>query len=507
MKYKINTKNILLNIFFMIFSICFIIITFNIIFTNTEYPYKSFNLLPLTILLVLVALLSFYFVLSECENFINTYYKRILIVFLAVTGVIQLIIGYSLQFEPVFDMGAIYNGAIEWVKTGTFAEIYDYMYYFPNNLGGMMFLFVFFKISNMFGCENFFIVGMVVNTLMCLATIACVSLICKKILSPKSGLIALVFFTLSLPFYFISAAFYTDSLSLLFAPLIYLLYLYFKEAKTLKSQIFYSIAIGLITAIGTLIKFPVIIMYIAVIIDMLFNMPIKKTALVLVNGIVVILIVNLCFNGYIYSSHLDSKIAKKQNTPYKHWIMMGLSSPIGAYNNDDYIFTRSFNDAKEQNNALNNEIKERIKSRGFLGMINFYNKKMLFSLGDGTYALSDFFDDNPKNNSILHDYILYNGPHYETYSILSISVLISFYILMISYSQYVCFQRKKLQNIAPYISIFGMLLFLAIWESNGRYFTCFIPIVFVCSVLSIDMLYKILFKKRNNLYNINDFFF
>ena len=65
------------------------------------------------------------------------------------------------------------------------------------------------------------------NTLLIAATIAVVSLTCRKLKDEIAGTAALVFFALCVPFSMMGAAFYTDSLSLLFPVLFYYVYLHF----------------------------------------------------------------------------------------------------------------------------------------------------------------------------------------------------------------------------------------------------------------------------------------
>ena len=52
--------------------------------------------------------------------------KVITAVFLAVMSALQMIFGALLRYQPIFDVDAIYGGAIEWVETGTFASYYNY---------------------------------------------------------------------------------------------------------------------------------------------------------------------------------------------------------------------------------------------------------------------------------------------------------------------------------------------------------------------------------------------
>lgn len=109
---------------------------------------------PLTLITLLLFLPGIYFIrraIFKHDAFMLKHYKKLLFFFAAFMLILQIIFGCILRFNPVFDMDAIYGGAIEWVETGTFASYYDYYYYFPNNLGGMSLLYIFFKLASYLG--------------------------------------------------------------------------------------------------------------------------------------------------------------------------------------------------------------------------------------------------------------------------------------------------------------------------------------------------------------------
>ena len=91
---------------------------------------------PLTLITLLLFLPGIYFIrraIFKHDAFMLKHYKKLLFFFAAFMLILQIIFGCILRFDPVFDMDAIYGGAIEWVETGTFASYYDYYYYFRRN--------------------------------------------------------------------------------------------------------------------------------------------------------------------------------------------------------------------------------------------------------------------------------------------------------------------------------------------------------------------------------------
>lgn len=484
-------KSALTWLFYLLFSLCFTLVVINIIFHNTIYPYETAYVVPI-ICLVLGFLTAVYLFFSKYESFLKKHYRLILGLFLGIMAIVQLYYGKLLQFTPYADMDAIFNGAVQWVETGTFTDQYSYMYVYQNNLGPMAFLRVIFWISKyIFGSENYFIAAMVANCAMCITMMGVISVICKKIMGYKQAVFVLVIFAISRPFWYISAVIYTDAMAILFPALFYLLYLYSKEAKTVKKRILYYCLMGVVITIGMCVKFPVLIMAIAVLIDMLFNCDWKKTLSCFCIVTSIILIFNISFNMNIYTYHLDRETARQKNTPYLHWIMMGLNGKMGQYEQSEHNYTHSF-PPEERNKALWDKTVSRIKEKGYRGLMEFYAAKSNRSLGDGTFAFSDFLDDGPVHQNSLQDTIFYDGENYPNYINYCSSVLFSIYIIMTAYavSLLFCKKAKRWQYIAPQIAVLGMLFFLMIWEANGRFITCMISIFYLSAVMGIDWFAK-----------------
>lgn len=473
------------SIFHGLFACCFGFIILKIFFGDTYHNYHA-GMLFLYMLLGLAMLFGAFCFLKKYEKWISQNYTRLLSGFLILYGVLILFLGHSLRFTPAFDMDAIYGGAIQWLQEGSFFNYYEYYGYFPNNLGAMTFLYLLFYAASFFGVTDFFSVGLAVNCLLLTCTVMVTSLCCKKIHNAVSGILALLLFILCIPFFFMGAAFYTDSLSLLFPVLYYYLYLHFKEQRKLKKKFTFAVLMGLVLSQGMLIKFTVAIVLIAVTIDALLSLNIKKTCLITGTCIAIAVIVFAIFNAHIYSVHLNKEQSRQLNTPYLHWVMMGLKNN-GSYNPEDYEYTRSFSPEK-RNQACLSRIKERVDTLGLSGMSRLLANKAIVCFGDGTYALSDFLDDSPKEEQVLHKYILYAGEDYKSYQHLTTGFLLTLYSVMVYGAGICAFGKERPKDfyfLAPRLSGLGILFFLLLWETNGRYFTNYIPLLIISAILAI----------------------
>lgn len=480
-----SKKKVIYNILFGIFSFAYLIVFCKVLFWDDIHNNNTAALL-LFMLAGAGAAVLLYFVFSKYKNIIKKYYNIILAVFLVVYGIIVIVNGYLLRFTPAFDMDAIYGGAIQWLKEGSFTGYYEYYGYFPNNLGAMTILHFVFSVASVFGISDFFAVGIIFNSVIIILTVLVVSLTCRKLKGEVAGVMALVFFVLCVPFLFMGAAFYTDSLSVLFPALFYYLYLHFREQETLKGRIIFSLLMALALSVGMMIKFTVLIILVAVVIDALLCMDWRKVCLFTAVSVLTASAAFGIMNTYMYSVHLDKDTCRQLNTPYLHWVMMGMQNN-GYYNPEDYEFTRSFA-PEDRNSALLGRIKERIGKMSLSEIVEHFTNKAAVCFGDGTYALSDFLDDTPDREVWLHKYILYDGEKHVSYRNFTTGLLLMVYLFMI-YGAVRCMISKGLEKcrvLAPRLAALGILSFLLLWETSGRYFTNFIPLMIICAVISFD---------------------
>lgn len=486
-----KAKRICYQALYGIFIVAFALVLGKVLFGDTIHSGNTMILLFYMVLGGGVMLLA-YFLLSKYHSYIEKYYKVILIAFLAAYWILLMVNGFALRFTPSFDMDAVYGGAVQWVKDGSFSNYYEYYGYFPNNLGAMTVLHAVFSIVSVFGVSDFFAAGIVFNSLLLTVAVLMVSLVCRKLRGSVLGVLALVFFLLCVPFSFMGAAFYTDSLSVLFPVLFYYLYLRYKEQETWKMRMVFAAAMAVALTLGMMIKFTVLIMFVAVLIDGLLCMNWKKVCLFAGCSLLLAFAAFSIQNAYMYHAHLDREQCRQLNTPYLHWVMMGMQNS-GYYNPEDYEYTRSFS-PEERNQACLSRIGDRVKDMGLAGLTELFMNKMLVCFGDGTFALSDFLDDSPKKETWLHKYILYDGEKYTTYRHFTTGVLLAVYFFMLA-GAVDCLRGKpdsgEMEILAPRLACLGILSFLLLWETSGRYFTNFVPLMLVCGVMAFGKKHEI----------------
>ena len=490
-----KVRSNLIRAFYIVFAICFTFVIISAIFRSIYYkiPY-----LVILIPLFAVGLCLVYNLCGgRCEHFLEKNYKKILIIFTAAMFLTEMITGIILRHGVGYDIESVNQGAIEWVETGTFSTYYRYMCECPNNQGPMMFYFIFFKLASFIGITDYYAVAVFIDAVMLSAAMALVSLICLRLTkSFQTAVFALAVFALSAPYWFAAAANYTDVMSMLFPALVYWLYLKAYDLRG-KQQIIIYLLTGLALAVGSLIKFPVFVMIIALAIDICLRARPKQLIKFFVCVFSVFALVMVSFNGYMYSRHLDREMAENSRRPYTHWMMMGLKG-YGGYNPDDFTFTDT-TPPEERTEKVNEELVRRIKEHGVTGMINLMSIKSAIDFGDGTYGIADFISIYPAKETALAKWVVYDNEYYGFYShyATALHIALMLFMLLTSY----CFALKKRDEkadklFAPYLAVFGIWLLLMCWESNRRYASNFGPVIVMCGILGIDNIMNIINKKR-----------
>ena len=416
------------------------------------------------------------------DEFFNKIYPFCLTAFLIIMGTTQIGHINKLRYIPSYDLEAIYGGAIQWVETGSFAGYYDYFDWFPNNLGGLCFLYAVFKLFHVF-TDDYFLIAALVNEGLLLATYSLVSLTAKKLWGSRYGILTLLLTGSMIPFLFMADVFYTDSLSMLFPILLYYIALKTDESEGFRRWGLCLLS-GVTAAVGIWLKPTVLIMSAAISLTFLLRRKWKKAAAYMLSTGALYLLLTSALQYGIYHDHLSPELAEVKNTPYCHWIMMGLEED-GRYNPQDYEFTRSFSDPDERNAALKEEIRSRIREKGVAGMTGLYAAKLFRCFGDGTIGLSDFLDDYPVQESTLHSYLLYEGRNFGFYQSLCNIVLYALLLLM-TVCQFMSVREEKRvreavrgKELALSLSAGGLMVFLMWWETSPRYITNYLPVIIV----------------------------
>lgn len=448
----------------------------------------------LPILTVLAAASLFLIVLvwqliKKYEAFLRDYRKVITWGFFLFMAIIRIVMIFPLRYTPKWDVDALFGGAAEWVMTGDFASYHEYFAYFHNNWGGLILFRAVFGTAKLFGAKDFFLIASLFNSALSLSTMYLTGSVCEKLVGIRGRMMAYFIFSISLPFYFIAPAFYTDALTMIFPILIFRLYLAVRGQRKLWKRLLMFALMGLAAGVGYGIKATVVIMLIAVIINAALDRDLKIFIPMLPITVIMIVACSLAAQGIIFR-HLDRKEAEKLETPILHWVMMGTVGN-GTYRNDEYRFTRSFEDPAERKAAVRIRLAERLKSYGVWDYADLFTRKLDIDFGDGTYGLSDCLGCPHGEDNALQSILVKDGEHHAVYKHICTGTLIALYIpLIASCVLDVKGKRTARELFAPRLAVFGLMLFLLFWEARWRYFSNFVPIIIVLAVTGLESIFN-----------------
>ena len=457
----------------------------------------SHILLPfITVVLVLPLLINAWRLTGRIAPAISEKYHRIILsAFLALSAIIQLILGNRLRFVPMWDVEAIFDGARYWALTGsldnpTFFHItYERYFAMFQNQWGSVFLFrMLFSVYDFFGGSDFHWPALVWNVAMVQVMAVALYSAANRLKGRRAGLYVLFLLTVFLPFHFFGAVYYTDTLSMPFAAIAFSLYLRAKDEDSPLKKLLLFMACALAVAVGAAIKFNLITVFIAILIDFLLT---KEKGLQLrlycaaaaVAAVVIILgSLNLYMNRLIGPEMTD-----RHRIPRTHWMMMGLNH-YGRYSWDDFQFTMNIPDLATRQRETTRVFFERLRGHGISGMSRIYASKFSINFGDGTYEMHRILHQDPVNHTRLHNMVLAHGRHYATYKHIATGITTALLILMLAGALHAFWNFGSTRFTAvPWLAFFGLVLLLTVWESGGRLTMNHFPLLVVGGVIGLSI--------------------
>ncbi|MBQ4428783.1 MAG: hypothetical protein II871_03315 [Clostridia bacterium] len=481
---KLKLSDTLSKIVYALLAVLFVWALVKMYFIS-YYAYSA----PLLIFGTLAALglmLLFWRFVKKREPFFEKHYRLITAGFLLFMFALQLAFSFPLRYSPAYDIGALFYGAVEWTETGSFETYYEYFAMFHNNFGGLALFRLWFGMMKLIGLSDYFFAACLLNSLLSIAAMFLTASCAGRLFGTRGRMTALFLFFISLPFYFIAPAFYTDALTMVFPPLIFRLWLYARDRKELLQKLACFVLMGIALALGYGIKATVLIMLIAVVIEgMLYDswktwLPLAAIAAALTVCVSLAVSSIVCF-------HIGRDEAQKKQIPLTHWIMMGLEG-WGGYNGADYKFTKSLEDPSERSDAIEKRIAERVKNLGATGFFELFDSKLDLVWNDGTYGLSDCLGCPHDSDNFLHEFLAKrDGAPREAYKHICTAVLAAMYLLLIAscFADSFC-KGATMRILAPRLALFGVFLFFLIWEARWRYFSSYVPIIMLCAIGGLE---------------------
>ena len=482
MNFKLRLKDIFNIVFILVFLYVFKVSIFN------ATMFKNLN--PILIICSLCILFALYLFFIKKINDLS--FKKLIIIniiLFIVILIIQIIVAKQLSVNPSWDFRYISSNA-KIIALSQYCEDLNYYYtYYPNNLGSTIFLSLIYKFAIKIGIslDNYLVIGIIVNIVIINISML-LSCMLLWLFNGKTVATSFSFFIIFItPIYMYTPIFYTDTLSMIYPILLFLLYYLYRN----KNKNIYLFLGVIFIAFGILIKANVAISLIGLFIYVFLTSRPKEYFKFILIAIVSITLVNTIFSLYLRNRY-DFDIENK-GFPATHWVMMGLSGH-GGYNQEDVELTLYTNPDERMRMNLY-VIKSRLLDYGMSGIINHLDEKVKFTWTDGTlYAPDKLRRDPIYPENKLAQYIYGEKNNQYLYLSQASFVILILGILLSSIKSLKNKNTIDIQNLFN-ITIFGVFLFLLIWETRSRYLVCFLPVMMMSSTIGVDYLYNIIFTK------------
>ena len=130
-------------------------------------------------------------------------------------------------------------------------------------------------------------------------------------------------------------------------------------------------------------------------------------------------------------------------------------------------------------------------------MVKHLEDKIQFTWGDGVYFAPEKLKREPVKESALHSWVLYDGRDYQkTYMYCSAVQLLLLAGILLSVLRNFLEKGRVREVQAMQLAVFGLFLFLLIWETRSRYLVNFVPVFLLLGMDGMQGLYRLIRGKR-----------
>lgn len=424
----------------------------------------------------------------------------IILISVLIMFIVQLTVGYLLLSKPDTDMDIVNHYALKFAEKGHFNIIqrnYNagkyYMIRYPNNHFILFFLSFIYRISYLLTGSVPRFLPVVINVIAINLSVLMTVMLSRRLFGERKSLFVLLLCVLFAPFYTYTSYYYTDSLSLpLSVSIVYFLSISIRTGHRRRRYIYFALC-GVLMFLGFKMKGSLAILLVGAVIYLFLKINLKRALCAFLA-----IVIGFGTSYAIYTAAFKSSgiITDQQayecEYPATHWIMMSMKG-YGNYNKEDSKFTMSFKNKDEKIAANIEMIKSRLKEMGIKGLITHSAKKAVWTWEDGTYYISHNIE-NAYNKNILHDFVLNNGVHHFIFYAYSCGYQL-FIIFMMVMSAVGAYRRRELNTMTLLRGlVFGIFIFLLVWETKSRYLYNFTPFFLILAADGMDLFSQYFFK-------------
>ena len=387
-------------------------------------------------------------------------------------------------------------GSVVYASSTTPDQFYFVVY--PNNIMLAFLYKVANKLAGLVGIHNIWAVSIGVNILFTDIGIVFGALICKKLFSNRTYYLCVLLMVAVIglsPYILVP---YSDTMTLPFTTGIIWLILLFRKQEALWKKVVLAFLLGGATLTGYYIKPTVVIIWVAYAIWWLLRKkgPVTKTGIIrlactlgaFLVAVGIVQGVQWIAKDKVLGSYNREDLIYQNEIPMSHFLMMGLYDDLerglyGAFYGGDVSNTQAVVGKKEKTQYHMEVIKERLSEFGFKGFIKHLYHKYTWVTTDGTFFYggeggfhNNFSKTETGIRGALQNFTYCETPFYQQYYGQYLHGLWA--VVLLGCSLFALFSiRKKQMDLAFVLqmSIFGIFLFLMLFEARSRYLFLYLP--------------------------------
>ena len=426
------------------------------------------------------------------ETFCEKNEKKLLVIAAVFYFAVQMAMANILRFVPKTDAEQCFTAAQLIVDTGTFGNVerpWVYFTRYPFNLGYVYLLAGIFRFFGALGWADRFMQAALVNSLLFTAGLLSAARAVRRMGGAKAQAKLLILFASCLPLAYCTTELYTDSFSLAFPLMSLYLYCRLREADTAKARILWAALFALTAFAGSQVRFTAVVAVIACVIALVFERRWRAAMLSAALTVCVIAAGGAMVDRYTYAHHLSEEDVQRNELPRLHHIAMGLPVQVdegyGQYGEGGWlIFSTSFEDPQERRQALLTEVIDRVYYLRYPSrLMHMMSRKLISTFGNGTFLLNEIIEaDAPQPDNAVKQVIFETGSAYPAYYHLCTAMFVSHMLLACLACAQAVWKRRT--EAAPvFVALVGIFLVLCAWETRGRYFFQYQPVLLMAAAM------------------------
>lgn len=434
--------------------------------TQNNLPAGKMILLPIVWTAVVTCV---FFAGVRVNGFLEKYHRILLPAFLVSYGIGLFALCVTDGTEPVGDWGSVVQGA-EYMAGLTDTMNWEYFAKCKNNVIPMLVIAQELKLGKLLGLSNPHRAGMLINVVQVIITLLCTFYVCRKAHHDNcvTGWLGMGLLAVTLPVVGHSRVLYTDSLSLCFGILGFVIWLKADQGEH-KGALYWLklMGAGLVWGMGCALKPTVVICVIAVI---LFVVLFRRDRNIWKNFVMAALVAGIIgVTGSRVDAWLDPELVESIGQPrFSYWIAIGLKGGGDWMSGVDYV--------DEMMSLYGMEAREEY-TRKYIreNAYEFWNPSHLAAkaktnFASGSLGSSDFAGTEKAGNDFVWEWLSQDGSCFWRYNMICTSYFYFVLLMLMISCVRECIRKESVHScvFVPMVTSLGMMIYLMIFEANNR---------------------------------------